>query len=143
MIVFSHIEVGNYYFHAIKNCKELSFKLRWGAFIFGNVFPDISKFASRKHFYDVTRSVYTCYLKKARNQDYSDRDRSMALGVVCHFICDYFCKYHAKTPYTRQSMAQHTLYEVILHMRIMILLFKKSIGILGETEISVFSTVTA
>ena len=138
MIVFSHIEVGNYYFHSIRKNKEVSFKLRWGAFVFGNIFPDISKFAFRNHFYEDTRSVYKCYRMKARNPENTDRERSMALGVVCHFICDYFCKYHAKMPYIQKSIIVHIMYECILHMKIKKILFKKNIGLLRVNEESVF-----
>lgn len=140
MIVLSHIEVGNYFFHAISGKKEVSFRLRWGAFIFGNVFPDFSKFAFRKHQYETTRGVYKCYLKKARNPENSDRERSIALGVVCHFICDYFCKYHGKKPYNEQSLIPHLYYETVLHMRILAVLFKKNIGLFGDDEKSVFIT---
>lgn len=139
MIVFSHIEVGNYYFHTVVKNKEDSFRLIWGAFVFGNVFPDISKFASRKHFYEDTRSVYKCFLMKAMNPAGSDRERSMASGVVCHFLCDYFCKYHAKMPYIQYSMILHTLYEMVLHVKIKNILLKKNIGLLGMSEQSVFN----
>lgn len=140
MIVFSHVEIGNYFFHAVTNNKGDSFKLRWGAFVYGNVFPDISKFASRNHFYEDTRSIYKCYRMKAGNPRKSDWERSMALGVVCHFLCDYFCKYHAKMPYTQQSMIRHIWYEGILHMKIVHILFRKSIGLLRAYEYSVFAS---
>lgn len=142
LIVFSHIEVGNYYFHTIRKNDEVSFKLRWGAFVFGNVFPDISKLAFRNHFYEDTKSIYKCYQIKARNPENTDRQRSMALGVVCHYLCDYFCKYHAKMPYTKQSMVLHTLYEVILHMRIKNILFKENTDLLDVNERSIFNTTT-
>ena len=138
MIVFSHIEVGNYYYHTTAKSKEDSFRLIWGAFVFGNVFPDISKFASRKHFYEETRSIYKCFLMKALNPAGGDWERSMASGVVCHFLCDYFCKYHAKTPYTQKSMILHTLYEMVLHVKIKNILLKKSLGLLSMGEQSVF-----
>ena len=137
MIVFSHIEVGNYYFHSIKKYDGVSFRLRWGAFVFGNIFPDISKFAFRNHFYEDTRSIYKCYRMKAGNPQNTDRERSMALGVVCHFICDYFCKYHAKTPYIHKSLVTHIMYEIALHMKIKKILFKKNLGLLGMHEESV------
>ena len=142
LIVFSHIKVGNYYFHTIRKNAEVSFKLRWGAFIFGNVFPDISKLAFRNHYYEDTKSIYKCYQIKARNPENTDRKRSMALGVVCHFLCDYFCKYHAKMPYTKQSMVLHTLYEVILHMRIENILFKRNTDLLDVNERSIFNAAT-
>jgi len=142
LIVFSHIKIGNYYFHTIRNNTEAVFKLSWGAFIFGNVFPDISKFAFRNHYYEDTKSIYKCYQKKAGNPENTDRQRSMALGVVCHFLCDYFCKYHAKLPYTKQSMFLHTLYEVVLHIKIKNILIKKNIGMMGVNERSIFSAKT-
>jgi len=142
LIVFSHFEVGNYYYHVIRKNKNVSFKLRWGAFVFGNIFPDISKFAFVNHFYEDTISVYKCFQKKAGNPENTDMERSMALGVVCHFICDYFCKYHAKTPYTKQSMVIHMLYETLLHFKMKSILFKKTFGLLDLDEDCVFNTVT-
>ena len=141
MIVFSHIKVGNYFFHVIKKNKMASFKLSWGAFVFGNVYPDISKFSSVKHYYETTRSIYKCFQMKVRNPENKAWERSMALGVVCHFICDYFCKYHAKMPYAKKSMILHISYEVILHMKIINILFKKNIGVLGYNEQSIFHSI--
>jgi len=142
LIIFSHIEVGNYYFHSVRKNNEVSFRLRWGAFIFGNVFPDISKLAFRNHYYEDTKSIYKCYQIKARNPENTDRQRSMALGVVCHFLCDYFCKYHAKMPYTKQSIVLHTLYEVILHMKIENILLKRNTDLLDVNERSIFNAAT-
>jgi len=142
LIVLSHIEVGNYFFRKISVKKEVSFRLIWGAFIFSNIFPDFSKFAFRKHSYEATRGVYKCYLKKARNPRNSELGRSMALGVVCHFICDYFCKYHGKKPFNEKSLMPHLYYETILHIKILEVLFKINTGLLGEDEQSALSIAT-
>lgn len=127
----SHFEVGNYFFHASRGMAEGTFGLKWGAFMIGNVFPDISRFAFREHHYESTRSIYRCFMSKARNTGNTDRERSMALGIICHFLCDYFCKYHGKKPYNEQPLFPHICYEIMLHMRIMAVLICEYMGLHG------------
>jgi hypothetical protein len=128
----SHLEVGNYFFHAVKRKADAKFSLKWGAFMIGNVLPDISRFAFIEHHYESTRGIYRCFLSKARNTENTDRERSMALGVICHFLCDYFCKYHGKKPYKEKPLILHICYEIMLHMRIMTVLLCEYTGMQGE-----------
>jgi hypothetical protein len=122
--------------------REVSFRLNWGAFLYGNIFPDFSNLAVRKHSYEATLGVYRCYQKKAKNLRNTEWKRSMALGVVCHFLCDYFCMYHGKKPYSEKSMLAHLCYETLLHIKILVVLFKINTGLLREGNQSVLSAAT-
>ena len=96
------------------NQNPLSLK-KW-AFIYGNIKPDITSLSRKKHHYDTTRLVFLESLKDAGNINLSKRERSVALGVACHFICDYFCIFHAKIPYNEASILSHLGYEIKLHL---------------------------
>jgi hypothetical protein len=85
------------------------------AFVYGNVKPDISKMANLKHHFEETFPVFYTHMQAAQNTALSTRERSLALGVACHFLCDYFCKYHAKQPYRSANIVLHLYYELKLH----------------------------
>lgn len=138
MIVLSHITVGHY-FYKMSIKREVSFRLNWGAFLYGNIFPDFSNFAVRKHSYEETKGLYRCYLKKAKNTRNSQWQRSKALGVVCHFLCDYFCMYHGKKPYNEKTLISHLFYETLLHIKLLEVLFKVNTGLLRESNLSALS----
>ena len=110
MIIFTHMKVAVHFYH--KN--PLSLK-KW-AFIYGNIKPDITALSRKKHHYDTTRLIFLESIKDAGNLNLSKRERSVALGVVCHFICDYFCMFHAKRPYNEANILSHIGYEIKLHL---------------------------
>jgi len=110
MIIFSHMKIASYFY----NKNPLSIE-KW-AFIYGNIKPDITALSREKHHYETTRLVFIKSLKDAGNLNLSKRERSIALGVACHFICDYFCKFHAKTPYNETMSLSHLEYELKLHL---------------------------
>ncbi len=80
----------------LKNQHQDGFVPNRLAFIYGNVKPDMNELVWLKHNYQETRHFYFEHLEVAKNNHLSINQRSLALGVVSHFVCDYFCKYHTK-----------------------------------------------
>lgn len=106
----------------IKNIDEDKvFLINESQFIWGNIKPDcVSKYKLKKHYLDESfemvikkieflssltlQDIYTKYSPKKFNQE---------LGVVCHFLCDFFCVPHNKRWEFKNPnyMKDHILYE--------------------------------
>ncbi len=116
MLVFTHLTFANFFYWRLKKQKTLAaFTLDWTAFLYGNIKPDITAMSSMKHHLTDTHELYEVHRREALDNKKGEWKRSVALGVACHFLCDYFCKYHAKDPYTRASLFEHLGYEWKLH----------------------------
>ncbi len=102
----------------LKNQNQDGFVPNRLAFIYGNVKPDMNELVWLKHNYQETRHFYFEHLEVAKNNHLSINQRSVALGVISHFICDYFCKYHTKDVYAKKSLYHHFIYEFKLHIYI-------------------------
>lgn len=114
MLNFSHVEVANYFYTRLKG-SSLGFKLNKQSFFYGSVLPDKQRHKFNAHYYKDSKPDYEKHLIRANNQNLSDSERSESLGVVCHFICDYFCKYHSVEPYKNVVGIRHFIYEAQIH----------------------------
>lgn len=90
-------------------------------FIWGNLKPDsVSKYKFKKHYFDesfnmIVNKIY--FLSSLTVDDiyirYSVGKFNQELGVICHFLCDYFCiphyqRWEFKSP---GAVKDHVLYE--------------------------------
>ena len=88
-------------------------------FIWGNIKPDyVSKYKLKKHYYNesiemILNKIY--FLSSMSVQEvvniYGKKKFSAELGVVCHFLCDYFCLAHKSRWRFKSAMKKHVLYE--------------------------------
>jgi len=88
--------------------KELGIKLHEELFFFGNFFPDlIHSYFWRKHEYHVSRN----YLhKKIENLKKRPFFFSFHLGILTHYISDYFCYPHSGV--YNKGILDHIRYEI-------------------------------
>ena len=88
--------------------KEAGLHLHEKSFLFGNLFPDlILSFFWRRHEYAVSRKYLRKKIEKIKKKPLFF---SFQLGVLTHYICDYFCYPHSRV--YNESMLQHILYEI-------------------------------
>lgn len=91
-------------------------------FIYGNIKPDaISKYFLKKHYlnesFEMIKSKieYLCSLTLDNISKYFSVSRiSQEVGVICHFLCDFFCVAHSQRWNLNQSMDnmnKHIIYE--------------------------------
>lgn len=90
-------------------------------FIWGNIKPDCaSKYKFKKHYMDESLEMVVKkiqFLSSLSLQDiYRNNDEnrfSQELGVICHFLCDFFCVPHNKRWEFKSAnaMKEHVLYE--------------------------------
>ncbi|MGL5353549.1 MAG: zinc dependent phospholipase C family protein [Clostridium sp.] len=90
-------------------------------FIWGNIKPDcVSKYKLKKHYMDeslemvVNKIQFLASLSLEDIYKNSDENKfSQELGVVCHFLCDFFCVPHNKRWEFKSAnaMKEHVMYE--------------------------------
>jgi alkylhydroperoxidase/carboxymuconolactone decarboxylase family protein YurZ len=109
------MKMGHHVWHELKGNRSKSFRLKYWAFLYGNIKPDISELANVKHHLGDTYQQYLFYRERVLDESLSEQERSIALGITMHYICDYFTKFHAKKPYNEMGLFQHLMYELKLH----------------------------
>ena len=90
-------------------------------FIWGNIKPDCTpKYKVKKHYYDESIDMVVekiIYLSSLTLEDvYYDmkiKKFSEELGVICHFLCDFFCAphYYRWEFKSTNAVKQHMMYE--------------------------------
>lgn len=101
--------------------KDKKFLISNRHFVWGNLKPDsVSKYKFKKHYFDESFNmiVYKIKFLSSLSIDdifirYSLGKFNQELGVICHFLCDYFCvphyqRWEFKSP---GAVKDHVLYE--------------------------------
>lgn len=90
--------------------------------MYGCIKPDINnEDINSPHLFNESIDNLNKYCEKLITDNLSIKSFSMSLGVICHFICDYFCLYH-NGEYKVNGVFQHLFYEIKLHYKFLILL---------------------
>lgn len=111
----SHFAIAHLVYASLKNKGVL---LDRTAFAYGNIAPDyiptmvfpthFSKTCTRK-IEEISRELAS---RPLHHSGRADADYSMRLGMMCHYICDYFCFAHNKD--FTGSLKQHAAFETAL-----------------------------
>ena len=91
-------------------------------FIWGNVKPDcVPKYKLMKHYYDESIDMILDKIRMISSLSISDvfynygkNKFSEELGIICHFLCDYFCVPHSYRWEFKSYMKKHIFYEKAL-----------------------------
>ena len=88
--------------------KESGFHVNEKLFLLGNLFPDlIHSYIWCRHEYQYSREYVREKLDKLKK---TSRFFSFHLGVLTHYICDYFCYPHSVN--YDKGLVQHIFYEI-------------------------------
>ena len=117
MLMSAHFLIANSILKNIDNNK--SFFISEKNFTYGNIKSDISsKYVFLKHYRTesldmITFKVnYLCNLNLDSLSKYFSLSKfNQELGVICHFLCDFFCVPHSQRWEFKHSMKKHMLYE--------------------------------
>lgn len=117
MFVNTHILIGKSIVENIDQNK--SFFISDKNFIYGNIKPDVSsKYVLQKHYLEESLEMifskveYLCTLNLDSISKYFSISKfSQELGVICHFLCDFFCVPHSRRWEMSHSMNKHIAYE--------------------------------
>ena len=88
-------------------------------FKYGNIKPDIlSKYKLKKHYLDESYDMIENKINSMCSIDpetlaktYNNMSFNQELGVICHFLCDFFCLAHSERWEFKHSFKQHVKYE--------------------------------
>lgn len=117
MILNTHLVISN---ALIKNLdSNKSFFISEKNFIYGNIKPDItSKYVLHKHY---LKESFDMIIEKIKSlcrlsldfieKHFSISKFSQELGVICHFLCDFFCVPHSQRWEFSHSFKKHVIYE--------------------------------
>lgn len=127
MIVDTHLFMSQILYKYIS--KHTNFKLNRLAFSYGNIKPDFTnKDINREHTLDESLNSLNKYSQVLMSKNVSNREFSIALGVTCHFVCDYFCIYHREGN-DKKGAFEHLFYELILHVKLIMLFTRGKIDL--------------
>jgi len=100
-----HHEIGKKVFAELK---ELGCQLHKNLFLIGNLFPDIiQSYFWRRHEYKHSRDYICKKLDMVKRKSWLF---SFHLGILAHYICDYFCYPHS--PSFDKGLIDHIAYEI-------------------------------
>lgn len=117
MLANTHIVIANNILK-VANSKKI-YLINKKRFIWGNIKPDCTpKYKIISHYYDESIQVILYKIKKLASLsvseiliDYGKGRYSENLGIICHFLCDYFCLPHNQRWRFNGTMKKHVSYE--------------------------------
>lgn len=94
-------------------------------FIYGSIKPDIlSKYKIKKHYAKESYSMILSKIKILSTLSVNDIEKKLSvikfsqeLGVICHFLCDFFCIAHSEVWRKKYRIFTHIKYEKNLAKR--------------------------
>jgi hypothetical protein len=129
MNLLTHIAISKILYDHFKG----QMKLDRRAFIYGNIKPDLSwKSMSKAHimenYHDYVCNSSCDLMKNGKSHE----EFSVELGQICHYVCDFFCKYHLNKEIFH-SLGGHFLHELRLQYELWKLTGK------GKLELDIYS----
>ena len=117
MLMNSHFLISKSLLNNIDNNKL--FFINEKHFIYGNLKPDaVPQYVFKKHYLNesfdtIAQKInYLCSLTiDSLSRYFSVSKFSQELGVICHFLCDFFCVPHSERWEFKHSMKKHMSYE--------------------------------
>ncbi len=119
MMMNTHKALAGFFIENVERDKK--FLISDKHFVWGNLKPDsVSKYKFKKHYFDESFTMIVNKIKFLASLSlddifirYSLRKFNQELGVICHFLCDYFCvphyqRWEFKSP---GAVKDHVLYE--------------------------------
>ena len=108
MIVDTHLLISQIIYKYLST--QMNFKLSRLHFALGNIKPDfINKDIKCSHTLDESLYNVNKYSEELMNSNISKKEFSRSLGVICHFLYDYYCIYHRESN-ERKDVLEHSVY---------------------------------
>lgn len=127
MVSGTHILIANIVYKYLID--KMNFKLDWPSFAFGNIRPDLDKECIKcPHTMEDSLDIINSFYYELIKSNVSIKEYSMGLGIICHFVCDYFCLHHTKKYWKKDPLA-HGMYEVSLHIAFIKLILSNSLNL--------------
>ncbi|KXZ39351.1 Zinc dependent phospholipase C [Alkalithermobacter thermoalcaliphilus JW-YL-7 = DSM 7308] len=121
MLVQTHKIISHHIYTNIKN--ELNIDLNKKFLMYGSMKPDIAlSLALRKHYknenLDFVIDQILSLTEEGLNENFISINKfSTKLGIITHFLSDFFCLPHSNREYYHDKLIQHLNYENKLHSK--------------------------
>lgn len=123
MMMGTHLVISNNIIESLDN--EYKKYINENNFKYGNIKPDIfSKYKLKKHYFDESYNMIEEKIQSLSSMTPDQLERTFTsvsfnqeLGVICHFLCDFFCIAHSERWEFKHSFKQHVSYEMDLNRR--------------------------
>lgn len=130
MYFFTHLYISRTLYHVF--CDKVD--LDKHSFAYGNIKPDLPSVERKHHTLDN-------YLFEVRDQSsylincqsIPEKDFSVCLGEICHFVCDFFCYYHTNEKLHNKPL-HHFFYELFMHFTLIRMGLTNKLPIRTEVE---------
>lgn len=143
MDIRTHLIIASKLYDELPLSKKILIKKR--NFLYGSIKPDmVSKYKLKKHYREES---YDAILEKINSLTHVHWDDiasnkgfcgfSQDLGVICHFICDFFCVPHNERWEFKHSMKSHLSYEKSLNIKARYYTFNNNIKLKINPNISI------
>lgn len=112
---FSHVTMGRYLYRYFR--ENFGVRMKKGTFVLWNVMPDIApSLLKLSHF---KKDIYDLVMEKAQylaqeGENMTPREYSKQMGILCHFMADFFCYAHAE--YFDGGKIAHFKYEMVMQL---------------------------
>lgn len=114
MIIWTHRLMAEFVFETVSSSRQGVLDRK--AFIHGNMLPDLnSRYRQFRHYTHDCWSYLELLTEEMDNLICSTVCGSEKMGVICHFIADFFCKVHNQPYLEELSLLDHVVYEYQLH----------------------------
>lgn len=110
MLKRTHIKVADNVLEAIQ--KNIKWKINRNAYLLGSVAPDLN-FVYPAHTIDKTLARFRKRILRVEESN-SNLVKSFTLGVITHYICDYFCYAHN----LNKTDPKHAIYERVMRKHV-------------------------
>lgn len=117
MMANTHLMIARHIYHNLE-IEEREY-ISYNNFLYGNVKPDmVSKYKLKKHYMDESFDMIIDKIRALSALSDEEINKmsatvrfSQELGVICHFLCDFFCIPHSQRWEFKHSMNKHVRYE--------------------------------
>ncbi len=110
MNLLTHIAISKILYSHLGKQMELD----RNAFIYGNIKPDLSyKLMKKAHLMENYSAYVYSSSEELMKGELSLEEFSVELGQICHYVCDFFCRYHLNKEIFH-NLGGHFLYELKL-----------------------------
>lgn len=119
MLIPTHNIIAHHMYEQIN--KSLNIKLNKNMLAYGNMKPDIApRLKAKKHYMEPTFDFVLDEIVRLIDDGLSENIISInkfstRLGVITHFLSDFFCLPHYDREYFSDKLMEHMLYEKKLH----------------------------
>ena len=135
MNFFTHLRMADTIFEILNEDITLDRK----QFRYGNVIPDLDKSMNRiKHTFEGSIGIVEDVCTAIAFERLDIGEFSRRLGIITHFACDFFCRYHLDDE-RHDDYFDHFLYEAKLHSEYMFI--KDDLSLTGGVHITEGSDV--